>query len=73
MSGERGGQGVRTSPGKSQVVICFLEENLVRTSLEKQFDPPPPLGLSWIRARMSDGGIFFLHVAGLAIILSRAN
>ena len=47
---------------------------LVRTSLEKQFDPPPlHVGIVWIRACMSDGGIIFLHVAGLAIILSRVN
>ena len=35
------------------IAICFLEEKLVRTSLEKQFDTPPPFGIVWIRARMS--------------------
>ena len=35
-------QGVWTSPGKkSWVAICFLEEKLVQTSMEKQFDPFP--------------------------------
>ena len=34
--------------------------------------PIPPLDPHLRRARMSDGG-FFPHVAGLAIILSRAN
>ena len=37
--------------------------------------PPPPVGIVWIRARMSDRNFifYFLHVAGLAIILSRDN
>ena len=41
--------------------------------------PPPPthplprVGIVWIRARMSDRNFIFLHVAGLAIILSRDN
>ena len=40
--------------------------------------PPPPVGVVLIRTRMSDGGILFfifpfLHVTGLAIILSSAD
>ena len=37
--------------------------------------PPPYIGIVWIRARMSDRNFlfYFLHVAGLAIILSRDN
>ena len=52
----------------------FLEEKLVRTCLEKQFDPPPPpVGIVWIRARMSNRNYIFLffHVAGLAEIIGR--
>ena len=40
--------------------------------------PPPPVGVVCIRTRMSDGGILFfylpfLHLKGLAIILSSAD
>ena len=59
------------------IAICFLEEKLVRTSLEKQFDtpPPPPLELSGSAHACLDRNFifYFLHVAGLAIILSRDN
>ena len=56
------------------IAICFLEEKLVRTSLEKQFDTPP-LELSGSAHACLDRNFifYFLHVAGLAIILSRDN
>ena len=55
----------------------FLEEKLVRTCLEKQFDPPPPpppqLELSGSAHACLTGIIFFyfFHVAGLAEIIGR--
>ena len=62
MGGDRegaGGRGPRPPPGKLQVVMYFLEEKLVRTSIEKQSPPPPCLTV--------DCRIFyyfhFLHVA----------
>ena len=50
--------------------------NLPREAIRPSPPPPPPVGIVWIRARMSDRNFifyFFLHVAGLAIILSRDN
>ena len=39
--------------------------------------PPPSVGVVWIRTRLSDGNFIFhlpfLHVTGLAIILSSAD
>ena len=63
-------------PGKLQVVIYFQEEKLVRASLEKQ--PPPPLELSGsAHACLTVEFYFFylpfLHVTGLAIIISSAD
>ena len=52
MEGGGGGRGPGPPPGKLQVVIYFQEEKLVRTSLEKQ-PPPTPVGVVWIRTRMS--------------------
>ena len=43
--GGGGGRGPGPPPGKLQVIMYFLEEKLVRTSIEKQ-SPPPPLELS---------------------------
>ena len=63
MGGDRGGRG--SGPPNENYKLPFV---LVRTSLEKQFDspppPPPPAGILFF---------YFLHVAGLAIILSRDN
>ena len=61
-------------PGKLQVVIYFQAETGTNFPREAT---PPPVGVVWIRTRMSDGGIlffiFFLHVTGLAITLSSAD
>ena len=55
-------------PGKLQVVMYFLEEKLVRTSIEKQSPPPtpPPLELSGSAHACQTVEFFifiFLHVA----------
>ena len=61
-------QGIRTSPGKSQVVICF-GTNLLREAIRTPF----PLELSGSMHACLTVEFNFLHVAGSAIILSRAN
>ena len=54
MGGDRGGDAGAWIPlGKLHDVIYFLEEKLVRTSLEMQLDPPPALS-------GSDGDFFFI-------------
>ena len=70
--GGGGGRGHGPPPGKLQVVIYFQAENWYKS--------PAPVGVVWICTRMSDGGILyficylpFLHVTGLAIILSSAD
>ena len=50
--------------------LSFL---LVRTSFEEQFGPPSPLELSGSVHACLTVEFNFLHVAGSAIILSRAN
>ena len=72
--GVEGGAGAPDLPLENYKLSFISKQNLVRTSLEKQ----PPVGVVWIRTRMSDGGILFfhlpfLHVTGLAIILSSAD
>ena len=60
-----------------KIISCHLfprrktGANLPREAIR----PPPPFGIVWIRARMSwqEFYFLFLHVAGLAIILSRDN
>ena len=64
----REGHHVRPPPGKLQVVMYFLEEKLVRTSIEKQ-SPPAPVGVVWIRTRMSDSRIFYFHFLHVAYFL----
>ena len=65
MGGDReggGGRGPGPPPGKLQ------EEKLVRASIEKQ-SPPAPVGVVWIRTRMSDGRIFYFHFLHVAYVL----
>ena len=74
MGGDRGGRGSGPPLENHKLSHLFPKRktgtNLPRESIRP---PPPPVGIVWIRARMSDGGFYFLHVADLAIILSRDN
>ena len=77
MGGDRG-EGGRGPDLPWKITSCHLFwcEPPSRSNLTPPPPPPPPslpVGIVWIRACMSDGGIIFLYVAGLAIMLSRAN
>ena len=60
-----------------KIISCHLfpRRKTGTNLLEKQFDPPPPLELSGSAHACLDRNFifYFLHVAGLAIILSRDN
>ena len=74
MGGDRGGRGPDLP---MKIISCHLfprrktGTNRPREAIRPP--PPPPVGIVWIRARLSDRNFYFLHVAGLAIILSRDN
>ena len=63
-----------------KIISCHLfprikiDTNIPREAIRPP-SPPPSVGIVWIHARMSDRNFifYFLHVAGLAIILSRDN
>ena len=80
MGGNRGGgggQGARTPPWKITSCHLFPSRKTGTSFPREATSPPPPVGVVWIRTRMSDGGIYFLssflHLTGLAIILSSAD
>ena len=57
-----------------KIISCHLfPRRKTGTNLPREAIRPPPLGIVWIRARMSDKNFifYFLHVAGLAIILEK--
>ena len=60
-----------------KIISCHLfPRRKTGTNLPLEAVRPPPVGIVWIRARMSDRNFifYFLHdVAGLAIMLSRDN
>ena len=84
MGGDRGmggggGAGATDPPPPLKFTSCHLfpSRKLERISLPPP-PPPPPLGVVWICTSMSGCGIlffiiFFLHVTGLAIILSSVD
>ena len=63
--------------GSENYKLSFISTKKNWYELPWKSNTPAPVGVVWIRTRMSYGGFFlnfhFLHVAGLAIILSRAN
>ena len=60
-----------------KIISCHLfPRRKTGTNLPREANrPPPPVGIVWIHARTSDRNFifYFLHVAGLAIVLSRDN
>ena len=70
--GGRGGEDPGSAPGKLKFVIHFQEEK-TGTNFPREAIPLPPLELSGSAHACPTVEFYFLFVAGLAIILSRAN
>ena len=66
--GGGGGQGPRTSPWK--ITSCHVfPRRKTGTNFHREAIPTAPVGVVWIRTRMSDGRIFYFHFLHVAYFL----